>query len=403
MCRRWISLLALMAAALPLNTANALPMWARKYNMNCDGCHAPAVPRLNAKGFAFKWAGYRMPDEIGEDQEVKNVSDYVAARAQLQYQYGKTQTQPVDLNTFVLDNSTVFAAGAIGKHYGAMFENSFSPAEGLDLMVNMIGVWGNEKQSYGVRGGEMHWLNEGSVAGFDRATGINFPTPIGGPTTLAVPFQFDSHGLGVEAFYVTSGHRLKNRLSFEMLNSLSATGDNMSGSDAPTTKDFVAIDQLIYDTHGSGLTVAGYLGSIRGLDTTLMTKSTSHYTRLALTANKIFGSTEVLGGYAYSKDNDLPVGGMFTRPTMTGSAYWVYGGYTFPSAFTVFSRYEFVNPNTDSTTAGGAASTRFVLGGVLPVSLPQYLRLAAEYTLDTPRMTGGLKRNEFTAEMLFAF
>lgn len=395
--QRWIILLTLAATALPLNTAHALPAWARKYNMNCDGCHSPAVPRLNAKGFAFKWAGYRMPDEIGEDQEIKNVSDYLAARAQFQYQYGKTQTQSADVNSFVLDNATLFAGGALGKHYGAMFEYAHSD-DGNDLMVNMIGVWGKASQFVGVRGGEIHWLNEGSVAGFDRPTGINFPTPIGGPTTLAVPFQYDSKGLGVEAFYVAG----RNRLSFEVLNSMSPTGET-SGSGAPTTKDFVAIDQFIYDTRGSGVTVASYFGSIRGLDTTVTISGTSHYTRVALTANKILGGAEVLGGYVYSKDNDLPVGGIFTQSTMTGSAYWVYGGYTFPSALTVFSRYEFVNPNTDSTRAGGAASTRFVLGGVLPVSLPQYLRLAAEYTLDTPHVTDGLRRNEFTAEVMFAF
>ena len=368
----------------------ALPAWARKYNMNCSGCHSPAVPRLNAKGFAFKWAGYRMPEEIGEDQDVKQVSNFLAARAQFQYLYGKTETQSADVNGFVLDNATLFAAGSIGKNYGAMFEFSHK-AGTVDLMVNLIGVWGTASEFGGVRGGEMHWLNEGSVAGFDRPTGINFPTPIGGPTTSGNPFQFDSHGVGVEAFYVKG----KNRLSFEVLNSVTALG---SMAAAPTTKDFVAIDQFIYDTRGSGLTVAGYYGSIDGLDTAIA--RTSHYTRVALTANKIFKQVEVLGGYVYSRDTDLPIGRTFSSTQMTGSGYWAYGGYTFPSALTVFSRYEFVNPNTEGSNAG---STRFVLGGVLPVSLPEYLRIATEYTLDTPRAAGGSKRHGFALEMLFSF
>ena len=383
--------LALAAVAFAPADARALPAWARKYNMNCSGCHAPAVPRLNAKGFAFKWAGYRMPEEIGENQEAKNVSEFLAARAVFQYQFVKTETQSADVSAFALDNATLFAAGSLGKNYGAMLEFSHK-STGVDLIANMIGVWGKETDYVGVRGGEIHWLLEGSVAGFDRTTGINFPTPVGGPTTSANPFQFDSHGLGVEAFYVKG----KNRLSFEVLNSMSATG--MSGSSTPTTKDFVAIDQFIYDTRGSGFTAAGYYGSIDGLDT--MAIKTSHFTRLAFTANKIFKHAELLGGYVYSKDSDLPIGRTFTNTEMTGSGYWVYGGFTFPSALTLFSRYEFVNPNTDATNAG---STRFVFGGVLPANLPEYLRMAAEYTLDTPQATGGLKRHGLTLELMFNF
>ena len=393
MKRTTLSGLALAAIAFAPADAHALPAWARKYNMNCSGCHSPAVPRLNAKGFAFKWAGYRMPEEIGENQEAKQVTNYLAARATFQYMFGKTETQSADVNTFVLDNATLFAAGSLGKNYGAMFEFSHN-ANGVDLMVNMIGVWGKETEWYGVRGGEMHWLNEGSVAGFDRATGINFATPIGGPTTSANPFQFDSHGLGIEAFYVKG----KNRLSFEVLNSLNPAG-NMSGAGAPTTKDFVAIDQFIYDNRGSGFTAAGYFGSIAGLDT-LALGTTSHYTRVALTANKIFKSAELLGGYVYSQDRDLPLGKTFSSTSMTGSGYWVYGGYTMPSALTMFSRYEFVNPNTDATDAG---STRWVLGGVMPANLPEYLRMAAEYTLDMPKAAGALKRHGFTLEMMFSF
>ena len=386
--------LALASIALAPADAHAIPAWARRYNMNCSGCHSPAVPRLNLKGFLFKWAGYRMPEEIGEKQEVKQIADYVAFRATVQYLIAKNETESVDVNTFALDNATVFAGGALGKNYGGMLEFNHKPG-GVDLMVNLVGVWGKETQFVGLRGGQMHWLYEGGVAGFDRPTGIIGPTPLEGPNTSGNPFQFASDGVGMEAFYVSG----QNRLSFEILNSVSPAGGMGAGIN-PTSKDFVAIDQFIYDNRGSGLTAAGFYGSIDGLDTAVAKARTSHYTRLALTANKIFKHVEVLGGYVYSKDADLPIGRTFTKSDMTGSGYWVYGGYTFPSALTVFSRYEFVNPNTDATKA---ASTRLALGGVLPVNLPEYLRLAAEYTLDTPQATAGLKRHGFVLELMFAF
>ena len=51
-------------------TSKVIPAWARRYNANCSMCHSPAVPRLNARGIQFKWAGYRLPEEIGEKAEV---------------------------------------------------------------------------------------------------------------------------------------------------------------------------------------------------------------------------------------------------------------------------------------------------------------------------------------------
>ena len=52
-------------------TRTLIPAWARKYNMNCSGCHYPAPPRLNATGMRFKWAGYRMEDDFNETVSVE--------------------------------------------------------------------------------------------------------------------------------------------------------------------------------------------------------------------------------------------------------------------------------------------------------------------------------------------
>src|SRR5713101_5771652 len=62
-----------------------IPAWARKYNMNCSGCHYPAAPRLNANGMRFKWAGYRMPDEFDESQSVEKVQNYLSVRGRFDY------------------------------------------------------------------------------------------------------------------------------------------------------------------------------------------------------------------------------------------------------------------------------------------------------------------------------
>ena len=227
-----------------------------------------------------------------------------------------------------------------------------------------------------------------------RATGIGIASPLDEPLTEGgVPFNFGAHQLGIEAFYVGG----KNRLSFEMLNGVNAEGMGDAGG-SPYHKDFAAIDQFIYDDNGSGLTAIAYFGAIEALDPT--NGITSHFSRFAVSANKIFSRVEFLGGYVYGKDTDLPVGATFTTSSVNGSGFWGYAGYTFPSTLTAFGRVDYVNSNRDVANTG---NTRYVLGGVLPVNLPEYLRMAAEYTLDTPHPSGSLKRHGITVEAMLAF
>ena len=49
-----------------------------------------------------------------------------------------------------------------------------------------------------------------------------------------------------------------------------------------------------------------------------------------------------------------------------------------------------------------AANRRFVLGGVMPINLPQYLRWAIEYHLDSPQ-GGAAKTNNFATELRLTF
>jgi hypothetical protein len=389
----WGMTLVLATGVLPISEARAIPAWARKHNVNCSFCHGPAVPRLNAQGFAFKWAGYRMPEEIGKSQEVKQISDYLAARFNMQYVWQKTESKSADVNAFVLDNATIFVGGPIGKWFGAFLEFSHS-AEGVELVNNLYGVWGKPNSYGGARVGQMHWLLEGAVAGFDRPTGISAPAPLDEPLTEGgVPFSFGIHELGMEAFYVGG----MNRLSFELLNGINSDGMG-DGVGSPHHKDFAAIDQFIFDDNGSGITAVAYRGSIDGLDPTR--DITSHYNRYAVSANKIVKRLEFTGGYVYGKDTDLPIGSNFSTRSVNGWGAWGYAGYTFPNALTAFGRLDYVNSNRDVANTG---NTRYVFGSVLPVNLPEYLRLAAEYTLDNPHAPASLKRNGFTLEAMLNF
>jgi hypothetical protein len=367
-----------------------IPAWARKYNMNCSGCHYPAPPRLNATGMKFKWAGYRMPEEVNEKVDVERIQNYLAAATEATYEYEKTEGQPTTTNGFTLPAVTVFYAGPFGKHYAGFLELEHGPDGEIERIAQFSTVWGKEHSYGGFRFGQMHNFFEWGVAGFDRPVGISAPSPLDGPVTGAVPFMLGEHALGLEGYYVTG----RNRLSAQVLNGITPGGE-LAGPDFDTKKDFLVTDQIITDSAGSGIQAMGYYGTLVGLDT-LSPGLATHFWRAALSANKIYRGFEVLGGVVVGKDFDLPA----AAPEDKGLGYWFSGQYTFPkSALTLFGRYEFVDPNTDVSTD---ANRRFVGGLVLPINLPQYLRWALEYRLDSPQ-GGGAKTNNITTQFILTF
>ena len=369
-----------------------IPAWARKYNVNCSACHTPAIPRLNETGERFKWAGYRMPDELGEDVEVGKVQNYLAAGASAQYEWNKVEDEPTDISAFSLPAVTVFYAGPFGRHFSGFFEIEQGLEGEVERIAQVGGVWGKERSYGGVRLGQMHYLAEWGLAGLDRPIGISTPLALDEPVTGTVPFALGEHQLGAEAFYVLGG----NRLSAQILNGVNAEGEG-AVTDADNRKDFLVTDQLLVDSAGSGVQGVAYYGTITGLDPAFPDLN-SHYWRLGLTANKVIRDFEILGAVIYGKDLDLPVGG-----STKGVGTWVSGQYTFSRAaetpLTVFGRFEYDDPDTD---VSDDANRRVVLGSVLPLNVPQYLRLALEYRRDMPQ--GGLpKTNNVIGEIWLNF
>jgi hypothetical protein len=386
-----VTLVALGVVAAPSAARAGIPAWARKYNMNCSGCHAPAAPRLNATGTRFKWAGYRMPEEFDEPQTVEKVQNYLSVRGRLDYIFSKTQGQPTSTSQFAFEDATIFYGGAMGRSYAAFFELERAAEDNVELVANIGGKWGKPSAYGGFRAGQFHWFLREGLAGFDRPTGIRTPMPTGGNLTAGIPFSFAKDQLGVEAFYVAGN----NRFSGEVLSGIDAAGVGDEG-DPDVRKDFVLIDQYLLDDAGSGIAAVAYFGS---LDSVAGPAQTSHFTRFGISANKIVNHFEIQGTVLYGKDTDLPAA--FPTPEIKGMGYWVYGGYTIPkSSLTLYGRYEFADPNTD---VSDNAKSRFVVGGVLPVNVPEYLRLTAEFAHDQPQASGAAKTNGFTVQLMLNF
>ena len=390
-------LLLLLVPLLP-QSLPAIPAWARRYNMNCSGCHYPAVPRLNATGILFKWAGYRMPDALGEKIDVQKIEDYLAVRAKMQYSVTRSDAAGVEESGISTPSTSLFLAGPFGKQFGGYVEFERLPGGAVDLNAEVTATWGKESAFYGLRFGAGHLLYGGALAGFDRPTGIVAPLAMSDPTSSVVPFAFGGDAAGAELFYVFDS---KDRLSFRAMNSRQLTPGG-GGELAPGKKvDLIFSNQYMWDAKGSGITALAYLGSFAGLDPALPDQNAT-FTRVGLTANKIYQNFEVLGGYVYSSDRDIPAaaapGG---RTSLNGTAWWLSGQYFWESVpLAVFTRYEYVRPDQGVTDN---ALQRWVVGGVMPVSLPENLRLALDYVVDTPQAAAGTRRQRIVFELMMAF
>ncbi len=395
-----------------LNGSDLIPAWARRYNVNCSHCHSPAVPRLNATGMRFKWAGFRMPEDIGQSVEVQRIQNYISLRARVRYDYAKTEDQPASTSQFSFNDATLFYGGPFGGNYGAFVELEREAENSIELVAAVMSAWGKEKSYGGLRIGQMHWFLREGTAGFDRPMGIRTPIPVNNRLTAGgIPFAFSTDQLGAEAYYVVGG---RNRISAEVLNGINLEGKG-DESDTDHRKDFVGIDQFLFDEAGSSVTAVGYYGTLKGVDP-LAPAATSHFWRIGASANKFIQNFEVLGSVLYGKDVDLPVvsGGAFGASEIKGWGYWFYGGYTFRKAeakeagkdekeeggtpLTLFSRFEYLDPNTD---VASNSNRRFVAGAVLPVNLPEYIRLAVEYAHDFPQ--GAPTQDGVTAEIMLNF
>lgn len=184
---RWCRALVLLAFALLLVTvtrrAQAMPMFARKYKLNCDSCHAaPSLPRLTPLGYKFRRAGFRMPDQIGEEELADfDLGNYFSGRLRsdfaARWRSGAQELEGEDRNysTFSMPDLTLYPlTGSFQKHWATLAEIGLAPDETPEIENAYVrGVWGAERFWFEARSGIFHPI-EGFGAS-DRPLGVSYP------------------------------------------------------------------------------------------------------------------------------------------------------------------------------------------------------------------------------------
>ena len=190
-----------------------IPAFARKQNVSCNFCHT-TIPRLNATGYKFRAAGFRMPEDIGKAPTAKfELGDYFSARMQARFDVQVTN-QPNGAPVANLVNgapgprtttiapsfqeATIYPlSGPWGKNFGSLSELSVSPEDFFEVENAYVRfVTGKENSFFTSRVGVFHpWEGIGaSDRPFSNARTL-FQTVVQSSGGRAVPYVYQPWGL----------------------------------------------------------------------------------------------------------------------------------------------------------------------------------------------------------------
>jgi hypothetical protein len=87
--------IVVVGATIGASRADAMPMFARKYEVGCAYCHT-TIPRLNQTGFKFRAAGFRLLETVGKPEPAKKfeLGDNFSARIQTRFDTQATNHRP---------------------------------------------------------------------------------------------------------------------------------------------------------------------------------------------------------------------------------------------------------------------------------------------------------------------
>lgn len=394
-----------MFQLLFLQAAQAMPMFARKYQVQCDTCHA-AVPRLNFTGFKFKAAGYRMPWEISHDQDDAKLKleNYVAfvsvLNAPLQIQVDHSTGQS---STSLITNGNEIdvhpMTGSFGKYWGSGFELDGLTTGSVQLNQAFLTFTAGSADSFGT-------LQAGVVPNFlgygilDRPAALSTPlvlsTSANNPalntlfTWTGVPRGAGLTGswwLGDGYFSASVRNRLVNGANG--LDSLGNSNNHMGDIEISATE--------FYDHVGASSAVSlFYYKGLSQIPTTVGGTAVygNSFNHLGLAVNKYFSDQANLfagGGWNVDQEYDPATG----NPDLSLHSFGTFGGFEWFWSPLVMAGARFDQFRTDintpnTQTLGGAAYVYWhVINWVILAGEYQYIHYGSNTSVPVG-VNGGL-------------
>jgi hypothetical protein len=397
------------AAAVFLTAAGSalgMPMFSRKYKVECAYCHT-VIPKLTEAGFQFRAAGFRTPEEIGKWDEKEKfnfvVGDYDSVRTQARYDLSRTDNAGVVSTTNQLTHFelTLYPlTGSFLGNYSSLFEISLAAGESPEAEnAYGRGNWKLGPGHFSARLGIFHPF-EGYGAS-DRPLGIARPlfqttggnfnqptffTPWTSPTTGG---SFDQAGLELGYTVNRTAFRatLFNGLSFSDEEGTLVPATGLSGSDSKVkgrpsynSKDIQLFFTQILTDNGGGVSLYYYSGvddlPVVGSSDAVFFKNS--FDRYAAYASYPVGPVLLLGGYLGGRDDTFTSSaGYGSRNKVKG--YFGEADYLGPNLLGVAGRYDSFDPSdrksADKRTRYTVAVNKAMANGLQAIAEYNYTKL----------------------------
>ncbi len=314
-------ILVALGCVIAPKPSEAIPAFARKYNVKCYQCHT-IPPALNKTGYIFKRLGYRFPpDNMDGTKPAPKIADLdkdipfritnaMALVTQTSFTAERnTANTPQSTTSFNLDEAALFVAGAIPTTNFSFYTQYelFQDGQSDLEQANAIYTGGRANSSYFVKAGEMH-MQEGE--GTRAAMFYNlFPTPAPLLTNIdPINFSLDQHPVGVDAGYTYATNYFKRVLavSAKVTNGLNPDGSEIMFDSNKNAKD-VWLDADYWYADDAGVTFMTYYGSKyqdqnQGGPTAFTFEPVIR--RYGVFGNYMFfDKLDVLGGYLHARDD----------------------------------------------------------------------------------------------------
>jgi len=378
---------SVVIVALPGNThagpvaglvhVNALPQFARRFNLKCTACHTIA-PVLNEQGLLFQRLGYHLPPSLRKGEvapklsEAKEGGDWTLANnvsvAVADFSYSAERTtqegqSPASTSAFQVASWNNYFAGWIPDSnffYHAEFDIVSGGATNPDLSNACIGyVWGTARNSWFVVAGREHL----QVAQGTRAAQVYSllpSSPLLFETTSPTNFILDQSPVGINAGYTwtSSNYRSVFAASVKVTNGDNADGSEILGASARNSKSFWADIDWWYAPE-SGVTFIDYYGKKDNLQTDLAGNQFTFHPvirRQGLFGNyKLLSTVDFLGGYLHSNDDWVAPDGSAAK--FIANDYYGAVDYYIRQGFAISGRYDLLHQQITGTSGAGLQST----------------------------------------------
>ncbi len=405
--------------------SEALPQFARRYNLKCSACHT-IVPVLNEQGILFQRLGYHLPPSLPPGQvaprfsETHEGGDWTLANnvsvavADFGYSAERTTqegTSPSSTSAFQVNSWNNYFAGWLPDtnfFYHAELDIVSGGSTNVDLSNACIGyVGGTPRSSWFVVGGREHL----QVAQGTRAAQIYslLPnSPLLFENTSPTNFVFDQSPVGVHAGYtwISSSYKRVFDISMKVTNGDNADGSEILGPSSRNSKD-LWVDVDFWYAPESGVTLLNYYGKKDNLAGDGVTTFHPTIRRQGVFANYMLKyKVDLLGGYLHSNDDWLAAAGA-PPSNFIGNDYYGAVDYYIKQGFAVSGRYDLLRQKITGTSGVNLHGTHDWAVGANKTLTPSgnvVARIAYSY-LSGREPVGAVKNTDklFQADLAFNF